>query len=50
MERMEEAMGDLVYYQYQHFISNSPWDYKAVIAKVRQDANELMQKEGEKTG
>ena len=50
MERMEEAMGDLEYYQYQHFISNSPWDYKAVIAKVRQDANELMQKEGEKTG
>jgi len=50
MERMQEEIEDLEYYQYQHFISNSPWDYKAVIAKVGQDANHLMQKEREKTG
>lgn len=50
MERMEEEIGDLEYHQYQHFISNSPWDYKAVIAQVGQDANQLMQKERKKTG
>lgn len=50
MERMEEAIGDLEYHQYQHFISNSPWDYKAVIGKVGEDANEEMQKEREKRG
>lgn len=48
MERMQEENEDLEYHQYQHFISNSPWDYKAVIGKVGQDANRLMQKEREK--
>lgn len=50
MERMEEAIGDLEYHQYQQFISNSPWDYKAVIGKVGEDANQVMQKEREKRG
>jgi len=48
MERMEEVMPDIEYHQYQHFISNSPWDYKGATAKVRSDANEVMRHEREK--
>ncbi len=48
MERIEEEIGDLEYHQYQHFISNSPWDYKAVISQVGKDADHIMQKEREK--
>ncbi len=48
MERIEEEMPDIEYHQYQHFISNSPWDSQAVLAHVREDANELMKQEREK--
>jgi SRSO17 transposase len=28
--------------QFQHFISNSPWDHKAVVAQISQDADRLL--------
>jgi SRSO17 transposase len=28
--------------QFQHFISNSPWDHEAVVAQISQDANRLL--------
>ena len=46
IERIEE----LEYHQYQHFISNSPWDDQAVFKQVGRDVHELMQAEQEKTG
>lgn len=45
IERIEEAMQEFEYHHYQHFISNSPWDHKAVLAKVRKDTDEVMFKE-----
>jgi len=50
MERMEEQEGGLAYHQYQHFLSNSPWDYEEVIQQVGQDMSDLLKKEKEKTG
>jgi len=34
MERMEEEVTDSEYRAYQHFISNSKWDYKELISKL----------------
>ena len=48
MERIEEVMQDIEYHQYQHFISNSPWDSKEVIAKVRSDVDGVMRNERRK--
>jgi SRSO17 transposase len=48
MERMQEEIGDVEYHRYQHFISNSPWDHKAVITQVSKDADKVMQLEREK--
>ena len=42
MERIEEEMGDIEYHQYQHFLSNSPWDFAPVIGRVRSKANQVM--------
>ena len=50
MERIEEEMGDIEYHQYQHFISNSPWDHQAVLGRVRDDANTVMGRERQKHG
>ncbi len=50
MERMEEQDGKMPYHQYQHFLSNSPWDHEEVIKQVGQDASALLEKEKEKTG
>lgn len=50
MERMEEQEGGIAYHQYQHFLSNSPWDYEEVIKQVGQDTSVLLVKEKTKTG
>jgi len=34
MERMEEEIPDSEYRAYQHFITNSNWNYRAVLSKV----------------
>jgi len=39
MERMEEEIPDSEYRTYQHFLTNSEWDYKGVIGKVRMDTS-----------
>jgi len=42
MERMEEEIPDSEYRAYQHFITNSNWDYQGVISKVGTDASAVM--------
>lgn len=43
MERMREEIPESEYRAYQHFITNSEWDYKGVIAKVFKDTSDLME-------
>lgn len=43
MERMEEEIPDSEYRMYQHFLTNSKWDYQGVILKVGRDASEVME-------
>lgn len=50
MERMEEQDGEIAYHQYQHFLSNSPWDHEEIIKQVGQDTSALLEKEKEETG
>jgi len=42
MERMEEEIPDSEYRAYQHFLTNSSWDYKGVLTKVFADASEVL--------
>lgn len=43
IERMGESVKDSEYYALQHFISEAPWDYRAVINQVSQEMNTLLQ-------
>jgi len=43
MERMEEEITDSEYRAYQHFITNSNWNYREVIEKVAKDTSQLLQ-------
>jgi SRSO17 transposase len=45
MERIEEKMGDIEYHQYQHFISNSPWDHRPVLDRVAYQGDQIMVQE-----
>lgn len=45
IERMGEAVKDSDYYALQHFISEAPWDSKAVMDQVSQEINSLLQTE-----
>lgn len=42
MERMEEQVANSEYRAYQHFISNSKWDYEGLQMKVAQDTSKLL--------
>jgi SRSO17 transposase len=42
MERMEEQVENSEYRAYQHFISNSKWDYEGLQKKVAQNTSRLM--------
>lgn len=42
MERMAEAVPDTAYQQLQHFLSNSPWDHRAVMRQVAGEADRLL--------
>jgi len=42
MERMEEQIPNTEYRAYQHFISNSKWDYEGLQAQVAQDTSKLL--------
>jgi SRSO17 transposase len=43
MERMEEEVEGSAYRRYQHFVSNSPWDYEPVIQQVARETSERFQ-------
>lgn len=49
MERMEEEVIDSEYRAYQHFISNSVWDYRELISRVALDVSELLQENKKKS-
>lgn len=42
MERMAEVVADSDPQSLQHFLTNSPWDHRAVFDQVAQDANQLL--------
>jgi SRSO17 transposase len=50
MERIEEEIDSSTYSAYQHFISNSKWDYQELIRRIGCDAWELLKKNKEKNG
>ena len=49
MERMEEEIPNSEYRAYQHFISNSSWDYKGAISELARQACQLMQESKKET-
>ena len=50
MERMEEYVVDSEYRAYQHFISNSKWDYEGLQSQVAQDTSKLLNQQKEFNG
>lgn len=42
MERMGEEIPESEYRAYQHFITNSKWEYQAVLAKVAKDTSDTL--------
>jgi SRSO17 transposase len=42
VERMTEVVVDSDYQSLQHFVSNSPWDYRPVMDQVALDADRLL--------
>ncbi len=50
MERMEEQVENSEYRAYQHFISNSKWDYEGLQAQVAQDTSNLLNQQKELNG
>jgi len=47
MERMEEQVANSEYRAYQHFISNSKWDYEGLQMQVAQNTSRLLNQEKE---
>jgi len=45
IERMGESVNESDYYALQHFISEAPWDQRAVMDQVSQEINTLLQTE-----
>ena len=50
MERMEEEINDSEYRAYQHFISNSKWDYQELISRISLDASNILNENKKKSG
>jgi SRSO17 transposase len=50
MERMEEEINDGEYRSYQHFISNSKWDYQELISRLSLDASNILKENKKKSG
>ena len=48
MERMEEEVEKSEYRAYQHFISNSSWDWQGLQDQVAQEASILLKKQKQK--
>jgi len=49
MERMEEEIPASDYREYQHFLTNSNWDYKGILSKVRKDTSDALRLNKEKS-
>ena len=49
-ERMEEEIPDSEYRAYQHFISNSKWDYKDLISRISLDVSEVLNMHKQQSG
>ena len=47
MERMEEYVENSEYRAYQHFISNSKWDYEGLQEQVAQNTSKLLNQQKE---
>ena len=50
MERMEEEVIDSEYRAYQHFISNSKWDYQELISRISLDVSNILNENKKKSG
>ncbi len=50
MERMEEEVDAGEYRRYQHFISNSKWDFKELIARISLDTLQTLVAYKKKSG
>ena len=50
MERMEEQVANSEYRAYQHFISNSKWDYEGLQMQVAQDTSKLLNQQKQLNG
>lgn len=50
MERMEEQVANIEYRVYQHFISNSKWDYEGLQMQVAQDTSKVLNQHKELNG
>jgi SRSO17 transposase len=50
MERMEEQVANSEYRAYQHFISNSKWDYEGLLLEVAKDTSKLLNNQKEFNG
>jgi SRSO17 transposase len=50
MERMEEEVSSSEYHIYQHFISNSNWDYQGANIELGKEVSEIMENNKAKTG
>ena len=50
MERMEEEIPNSEYRLYQHFISNSKWDYKDLISRISLDVSGVLNTHKKQTG
>ena len=50
MERMEEEIDDSEYRTYQHFISNSKWNYQELISRISLDVSNILKENKKKSG
>ena len=50
MERMQEEVSNSEYHIYQHFISNSNWDYQGANIELGNEVSEIMENNKTKTG
>lgn len=50
MERIEEEIEDSEYRAYQHFISNSKWDYQELISRISLDVSNILNENKKRSG
>lgn len=50
MERMEEEVSESEYRAYQHFISNSKWDYQELNSRICTNVSEILEENKQRSG